>query len=80
MSMMFPTSFWYEERFDKMVEQQRGMPQVAQEHGLGYIYFDRAAKGNLPDGVQARIRKSFDSMREIRPVFTSGEAVLYEIR
>jgi hypothetical protein len=80
MSMMFPTSFWYEERFDKMVEQQRGMPQVAHEHGLGYIYFDRAAKGNLPDGVQARIRKTFDSMREISPVFTSGEAVLYEIR
>ena len=79
MSMMFPSSLWYEERFEEMVQQQRRMPLVAREHGLGYIYVDRAAKGHLPVGIHERILQGFDSARDLRSLFTSTDTVMYEV-
>ena len=72
MCMMLPSSLWYEERLDEMVERERQMPEVARRHGLDYFFVNRAAKGDLSDDVHKRVLQAFDASPELRPMFTSG--------
>ena len=79
MSMMLPVNLWYEERLDDMVARERGMPQVAREHGLDYFYVNRAAKGDFRDDVHRRVLDVFDASPQLRAEFTIGDAVLYRV-
>ena len=80
MCMMLPANLWYEERLDEIVERERRMPQVAREHGLEYFYVNRAVKGDLTEDIHRRVLQAFDNLADLRPMFTSGEDVLYKVR
>jgi hypothetical protein len=80
MCMMLPSSLWYEERMDEMVEREREMPRIARQHGLEYLFVNRAAKGAFSDDVHKRVLQAFDASPDLRPIFTSGQAVIYQVR
>jgi hypothetical protein len=80
MCMMLPANLWYEERLDDMVERERRMPQVARDHGLDYLYVNRAVKGDFTEDVHKKVLRAFDTSAELVPAFKAGQGVLYKVR
>ena len=56
------------------------MPQVARDHGLGYLYVNRAVKGDFTEDVHKKVLHAFDTSAELVPAFKAGQAILYKVR
>jgi hypothetical protein len=80
MRMTIPPIYWYEDRFDDMVNHYARIPQIAREHGMTHFMLNRRFHADLSDDQHRRFLGAIDHSSDVRELFRCGEAVVYEIR
>ncbi len=80
MRMTIPPIYWYEDRFDEMVNHYIRIPQIAREHGMTHVFLHRRFHADLNDDQHRRFLNAVDHSPDLRELFGCGEATVYELR
>ena len=80
MRMTIPPIYWYEDRYDEMVNHYTRIPQIAREHGMTHVFLNRRFHADLNDDQHRRFLNAVDHSPDLRELFRCGEATVYELR